>query len=417
MTRTELYERVWKTPISKLALEFGVSGVTLASLCRKHDVPVPPRGYWAKLAAGRNPKRAKLPGPGADTDVLLPGGRATLRGQESNRLAVRAKQALEPVKASSFVPFPATLDGCEPIVKRTVAFFTAIEEKVASQAKRDEKRRRPGHEPEPLFVPRGINGRHQCSEDGCIEVLASLSNVEWIGRLLQAFIVAIRSRVGEVLPRSSSGKQGSRIAFNGHSLDFSLSEGFDKVLADSQSHGSYPQYDYQPLNVYKLKLRRARRPNRVFEWNRADLEEDVAGFAAKVISAIREDQTFQSMRAREEEEERERAVARAIKSAAWFSEQERIYKRRKARKDQAARALQVGEAMLQYEATLRALSSIEGAALTAEEGSGIRAWVALAREGLESPVEVLIAQLRNEIAAEDGPDWWPLEHQENHGER
>jgi hypothetical protein len=49
LTREELYEKVWTTPMQKLAVEFGLSDRGLAKLCGRHQVPVPPRGYWARL--------------------------------------------------------------------------------------------------------------------------------------------------------------------------------------------------------------------------------------------------------------------------------------------------------------------------------------------------------------------------------
>jgi hypothetical protein len=61
LTRDELYEKVWSTPMQKLAADFGFSGVGFAKLCRRHRVPVPPRGYWARLQACQAPKRTALP--------------------------------------------------------------------------------------------------------------------------------------------------------------------------------------------------------------------------------------------------------------------------------------------------------------------------------------------------------------------
>lgn len=52
LSRRELYELVWSKPMSKLAQEYGLSDRGLAKLCSRHRVPVPPRGYWAKLSAG-----------------------------------------------------------------------------------------------------------------------------------------------------------------------------------------------------------------------------------------------------------------------------------------------------------------------------------------------------------------------------
>jgi len=61
LTREELYEKVWTTPMQKLAAEFGFSDRGLAKLCARHQVPVPPRGYWARLQAGQSIKRTPLP--------------------------------------------------------------------------------------------------------------------------------------------------------------------------------------------------------------------------------------------------------------------------------------------------------------------------------------------------------------------
>src|ERR1700733_11954397 len=61
ITRTELYDKVWSVPMQKLAVEFGLSGRGLAKLCDRHQIPVPGRGYWARLQFGQKPVRSQLP--------------------------------------------------------------------------------------------------------------------------------------------------------------------------------------------------------------------------------------------------------------------------------------------------------------------------------------------------------------------
>jgi hypothetical protein len=58
LTRRELYDLVWATPIQTLAAEFGLSDVGLAKICERHRVPRPTRGYWAKVEAGKPAKRS-----------------------------------------------------------------------------------------------------------------------------------------------------------------------------------------------------------------------------------------------------------------------------------------------------------------------------------------------------------------------
>jgi hypothetical protein len=52
ISREDLYRQVWETPMVKLATRYGVSGNGLAKICDRLNVPYPPRGYWARKAAG-----------------------------------------------------------------------------------------------------------------------------------------------------------------------------------------------------------------------------------------------------------------------------------------------------------------------------------------------------------------------------
>lgn len=66
VNRDELYAQVWDKPMSRLAAEYGISGVGLAKICRRLNVPYPARGYWARKAAGHPVKQTPLPAkPGA----------------------------------------------------------------------------------------------------------------------------------------------------------------------------------------------------------------------------------------------------------------------------------------------------------------------------------------------------------------
>ena len=52
LTRRELYDLVWSTPMMKLADRFELSGNGLAKLCVHHNIPVPERGYWQRKESG-----------------------------------------------------------------------------------------------------------------------------------------------------------------------------------------------------------------------------------------------------------------------------------------------------------------------------------------------------------------------------
>lgn len=59
--RDELYEDVWKQPLTSLVSKYGVSAVAIGKTCRKLQIPLPGRGYWAKKAHGYSATRKPLP--------------------------------------------------------------------------------------------------------------------------------------------------------------------------------------------------------------------------------------------------------------------------------------------------------------------------------------------------------------------
>jgi hypothetical protein len=61
VAREELYRQVWQEPMTKLAPKYGLSDVGLAKVCRKHDIPRPPVGYWAKVEVGQVVEPTPLP--------------------------------------------------------------------------------------------------------------------------------------------------------------------------------------------------------------------------------------------------------------------------------------------------------------------------------------------------------------------
>jgi len=61
ISREELYENVWSTPMMQLAKEFNMSDVGLDKVCKKMEIPRPGRGYWRKIETGQKPKLKKLP--------------------------------------------------------------------------------------------------------------------------------------------------------------------------------------------------------------------------------------------------------------------------------------------------------------------------------------------------------------------
>jgi hypothetical protein len=75
ITRDQLYDLAWSAPMRSLAADLGISDVGLAKALRQQGIPLPDRGYWAKLRAGKAARRAPPPPrlPGQDRLVRVHG--------------------------------------------------------------------------------------------------------------------------------------------------------------------------------------------------------------------------------------------------------------------------------------------------------------------------------------------------------
>jgi hypothetical protein len=69
LSREELHQRVWETPISQLAKEFGLSDSGIAKICKRHNVPRPRAGFWNRKHKGR---KNRLPPCGDARLQLIP---------------------------------------------------------------------------------------------------------------------------------------------------------------------------------------------------------------------------------------------------------------------------------------------------------------------------------------------------------
>lgn len=59
--REALYDLVWTAPVIEAARRLGVSDVALGKLCRRARIPIPGRGYWARVESGQPLGRTPLP--------------------------------------------------------------------------------------------------------------------------------------------------------------------------------------------------------------------------------------------------------------------------------------------------------------------------------------------------------------------
>jgi hypothetical protein len=151
-TRKQLYELVWAGPITTLAKSLAISDVGLAKACRRSDIPLPPRGYWAMLSAGKRVARAPLPlrAPGASDRVAVGSGRPQVFRSDDNRDDDDGDE--DRVKGEDLPPAPPvyeeTLDAVEARIRHALPakfrFVRALDNahpQIARLLREDDERR------------------------------------------------------------------------------------------------------------------------------------------------------------------------------------------------------------------------------------------------------------------------------------
>ena len=61
LSRQELYDLVWSTPLSQLAKKYQISDNGLRKICIKLDIPLPKNGYWSKIKFNKKVSKIALP--------------------------------------------------------------------------------------------------------------------------------------------------------------------------------------------------------------------------------------------------------------------------------------------------------------------------------------------------------------------
>jgi len=97
-SRKELYDLVWSEPMLSLSKKYNITGTGLAKACQKANIPVPERGYWNKLKAGKKASKTPLPprGIGMSDEVSI-GKSAWASWHTSDKDALTAEIPPEPI--------------------------------------------------------------------------------------------------------------------------------------------------------------------------------------------------------------------------------------------------------------------------------------------------------------------------------
>jgi hypothetical protein len=290
----------------------------------------------------------------------------------------------------------------DPIVAASAAFFDDVQRLHAKPV----VGREGSSFPHPNFITKTHRHRYTCDAAGSVCILASLRRLDWIFNFHDKLIKAVRVAGGDVTILKDGARAQAAVTLDGHAVHYSYAEGVERVLLPAKP-GAPANYDDRPSLRGKLKLQRRCREEKTWDASEAALDDDVEGFARKLLAAVSEDRSFQEKRNADEAVRLERARLRSIASNAWFAEQELINAKRKAAKAQLARLVKAGEEKVRHDAMVRLVDAFEARIPAGSSGDGLRIWLSVARAGHGDPLDALFNELTAELAADQRPDWWP----------
>jgi len=140
LTRDELYEAVWTKAKTDLAADLGVSDVAIGKACRKAEIPTPPVGYWAKVAAGKKAVRPPLPGRGFGMPQMIKLGFGPYQSHDDGQLPLDKPPPDTPTFGEPFEAVAGRAAAAFPRL-RVPRTFDAAHKAIARLLKEDEDRR------------------------------------------------------------------------------------------------------------------------------------------------------------------------------------------------------------------------------------------------------------------------------------
>lgn len=411
LKRSELYQKVWSMPMTRIANELGISDVGLAKVCRRHAVPAPPRGYWAKKAAGQTPGVTPLPAPELDPNISFQMTDAEERGRIAalrEREVRLARERSLKVQAQPAVRIPLELVRPHKLVAETARYAASIP-KIISRYERAGARawQMPSleHQPSQRF------GRYEFLDSDRLAITASLSQIDWILRFHDAFIKAIEAIGMKVAYVAGDRNEGTRVeaSMAGESMSFVFTEGYRRERLDAnelarlkKEQSWISEWRYSASGKFSLRVSGAVSGARE-EWN--GTQDDMESSLGNIV------QTFLDLVPRQKELRLQQEEARQVaqKAAAAAAE---VRERENARAEQLKRAFEMAETYNKMQSLHQFLLVVESRldGMAEPYAERCRAWLEVVRAELARTGGVdglLMAALEKPRWGKWPPAWWP----------
>ena len=227
-SRRQLYDLVWSKPVVSLAREYGFSDVGFAKICRRHNIPLPPIGYWAKINAGLKVVRPALPNPHREGPVYVP-PRASITDEaifEKRKILAQGKSEIEKI---GVISIPEQITSPHKVTQNTRRHFDKIIKKI-EQSKKSNSLPRDYYS----LIQSIYRGRIQCKQDNCFDLAVTEQLLDRALNLLDVLVKELEKNGFRIHPAKDKKSKGAVVAVKENEvISFSVSEGYKYQVIDA----------------------------------------------------------------------------------------------------------------------------------------------------------------------------------------
>lgn len=363
-TRERLYEMVWRVPVSRIAPRLGLSDRGLAKLCSRHRIPLPGRGYWQRLKAGRRVTRKKLPRLRIGEEELASVQLWVSRKAAREQGVVEERREFEE-HIDNKITVPETITRYHPLVRQT------------------RKALRSGG-----------------SEASRLDVEVDSKSISRALRIMDTLIKALERRGFSV----QVGEHGTRVLIDGTSIAIRLDERFRQVeIPPSKgSRWSYPRRRREATGELALRILSWRAGRLRCTWADGKRQRVEACLNRFIVGLVAAAERKRVVLLEEEEAKRRREVERRLAAERVRREQEE-----QARIDELTRQVEAWRANREARHYLGALREAAG---SVEPGSELAEWLKWVESHVErsDPLARLGELTMPKVEEEASPRPWHL---------
>lgn len=217
LSRQELYDLVWSTPMIDLAKQFNLSDNGLRKICKKYLVPIPKMGYWQKFRFGKKVSKIVLPPSQNDAPIAI---NVLPRNKEQIESQIIVKEA---------VVVPDRVGRFHPLVQQTRKLFAK------------------GHE---------YNGRTRSYRgEAALGISVSRKMLPRALRIMDTIIKVLEEHGAKVgIDRENELRTNTHVTLEGEKVQFGIDELMRIVKTEPDQYG-YSRQEYVPKEKLVLRIK------------------------------------------------------------------------------------------------------------------------------------------------------------------